>query len=543
MDHIGFKDIRVLPNALDLKNNANKSLSEILKQLQSGAVLKGLVVGTNNKNEVIFHTAYGRFAAPNNLNLVRGDTINMKLDATTGQIAGTLLSVNNKNVQSNEPVHLGSIQQPPKQENNAPKALIVQTNNPVELKHSGNIPKTINGNVSYLNLIKLDKGAPLPKLLSAASNNVVNNKMPISLNVLSGRSQGVSAFIVNGVVSGNNTQGNQLITTNFGIIASEGTKMPIGQKLSLEVTSVNNKSLGNNIGRTVNEFMFNINKNWPTIKNFALPPNPGLNKTVQAQNIPATNIQAQGAANITQATSTPQVSFATIATDTAAKNVHTQIAPSIVNDKLLTQNAELLQTASLKSGKIRSSAKFSENAAESNKTHKASSANRDTTTPNSLPQAPKNDEASRGMNSIIKNMGANLEEIKKLSTEFHNIKELMTAQIKPEEANQRWQSLMLPFQHGERVEEYEVKIDRSRKHFLRFLFDVNLENNKMQVDGLITFTHDDKTPKEFDLTIRSQKNMDSALQKRIADIYMLNQNMTGVRGSFSLEGADKFVQT
>ena len=283
MDHIGFKDIRVLPNALDLKNNANKSLSEILKQLQSGAVLKGLVVGTNNKNEVIFHTAYGRFAAPNNLNLARGDTINMKLNATTGQIAGTLLSVNNKHVQSNEPVHLGSIQQPPKQDTNSPKSPIAQANSHVDLKNTSNIPKTINGNVSYLNLIKLDKEAPLPKLLNSASNNVVNNKMPISLNVLSGRSQNVSAFIINGVVSGNNTQGNQLITTNFGIISSAGTKMPIGQKLSLEVTSINNQSLSNNIGRTVNEFMFNINKNWSTLKNFALPPNPGLNKTAQLQ--------------------------------------------------------------------------------------------------------------------------------------------------------------------------------------------------------------------------------------------------------------------
>lgn len=61
---IKIKDIRVLPSSLDLKNNADKSMSEILGQLQSGSIVKGLVVGTKPK-EVVFHTAHGRFAAKN----------------------------------------------------------------------------------------------------------------------------------------------------------------------------------------------------------------------------------------------------------------------------------------------------------------------------------------------------------------------------------------------------------------------------------------------------------------------------------------------
>ena len=54
MDDVSFKDIRVLPGSPDLKNNAGKTLSEILGQLQSGAVLKGLVVGTTAKGRGVF---------------------------------------------------------------------------------------------------------------------------------------------------------------------------------------------------------------------------------------------------------------------------------------------------------------------------------------------------------------------------------------------------------------------------------------------------------------------------------------------------------
>ena len=39
------------------------------------------------------------------------------------------------------------------QDTNSPKSPIAQANSPVDLKNTGNIPKTINGNVSYLNLV------------------------------------------------------------------------------------------------------------------------------------------------------------------------------------------------------------------------------------------------------------------------------------------------------------------------------------------------------------------------------------------------------
>jgi len=98
MEDIRFKDIRVLSTPLDLKNNADKTLSEIFRQLQSGSILKGLVVGSTPKGEVIFHTAYGRFAAPNLLNLEKDDTINIKLALGDKVVTGSIVSVNNKQI-------------------------------------------------------------------------------------------------------------------------------------------------------------------------------------------------------------------------------------------------------------------------------------------------------------------------------------------------------------------------------------------------------------------------------------------------------------
>ena len=98
MEDIRFKDIRVLSTPLDLKNNADKTLSEIFRQLQSGSILKGLVVGSTPKGEVIFHTACGRFAAPNLLNLEKGDTINIKLALGDKVVTGSIVSVNNKQI-------------------------------------------------------------------------------------------------------------------------------------------------------------------------------------------------------------------------------------------------------------------------------------------------------------------------------------------------------------------------------------------------------------------------------------------------------------
>ena len=116
-----------------------------------------------------------------------------------------------------------------------------------------------------------------------------------------------------------------------------------------------------------------------------------------------------------------------------------------------------------------------------------------------------------------------------------NLKELILPPIKEGETPEKWQTIFIPFHNGKQVENHEVKIDRSREHFLRFLIDVNLLDNPMQIDGLIRFENNNKTPSTFDLTVRSKKPLDSTIQSRIVDIYQLNQSMSGVYGNLSIE--------
>ena len=122
--------------------------------------------------------------------------------------------------------------------------------------------------MSYLNLSKIDKNSPLFNALSNASAS--SDKISVSLNVISNSKAAMSAFAVLGTVSGNTREGNQLIKTNFGVITTNNTKMPIGQKLAVQITSINNHSLSTNIARNIGDFIYNVNKNWPILKNLVL---------------------------------------------------------------------------------------------------------------------------------------------------------------------------------------------------------------------------------------------------------------------------------
>jgi len=432
---INIKDIRVLPGSLDLKNNADKSMSEILGQLQSGSVVKGLVVGTTPK-EAIFHTAYGRFAAKNNINLVRGDTISLKLVHGNTDISGTIISVNNKKPDSAEALKLNL------SNSNKQVSVTNKPTNAVNISTIGNIPKTINGEISYLNLSKTNKDTPLFRALNSVTMPEAT-KIAISLNVVSSKQSSNSAFIVLGEVAGNTKDSNQLIKTSFGVILSTKTNMPIGQKLTLEITSINNQSITQTINNGISDFLFSANKNWQILKNL-------VRVTHGKKNIQAT------------------------------QSTKPSSAPS-------TKNRPAPLTAQ-----------------------------------------------KENINSLIRNLGTH-EEIRKLSSELINLKELILPSIKEGETPEKWQTIFIPFHNGEQVENYQVKIDRSSKNFLRFLIDVNLVDNPMQIDGLIRFENDNKTPINFDLTVKSKNPLDPVIKSRITNIYQINQNVSGVRGNLSIE--------
>lgn len=573
MVDIKIKNIRVLPGSLDLKNNAGKSLSEILGQLQSGSIVKGLVVGTTPKGEAIFHTAHGRFAAKNDINLVRGDTISLKLAHENKDLSGTIISVNDKKRDNAEPIKLSL---PPTSDNTKSLSSTDKRPNAVSFSNNSNIPKTISGEISYLNLSKIDKNTPLFRVLDSITIPE-NNKINISLNVVSNKQVLSSAFIVSGEVSGNTKDGGQLIKTDFGVILSKNTNMLIGQKLSLEIAGVNNQSLANSTSKSVSDFLFTANKNWPLLKS--------LVQTVQGSNavqMQSSSIisnaagvhQSNVASSIISRTSTditgtvtqqqqgntsstsmdvkapnsnqsanisrtdtqvinkaPNMSAPAIASGEQLVNKAATQAISMEAKELLANSAEKLQTIVPKH--IKSRNKASDSGREEVQFSRRSNTER---SDNKTVQAvPEKDKAS--INNIIKGLGQH-EEIRKLSSELMNLKELILPSIREGETPEKWQTVFIPFYNGRNVENHKVKIQRSREHFLRFIIDVNLLDNPIQIDGLIKFESDNRTPRTFDLTVRSKKTLDPHIQSHIADIYQLNQNLSGVRGILAIEQQD-----
>tara|TARA_B110000503_G_scaffold5959_1_gene8190 strand:- start:3566 stop:5155 length:1590 start_codon:yes stop_codon:yes gene_type:complete len=527
MEDIRLKDNRVLSPPLDLKNNADKTLSEKFSQLQSGSILKGLVVGMTPKGDVILNTKYGRFSAPNLLNLKKDDTINIKLELGGKIITGSIITVNNKEIILEESVKLNLVRQPP---SFLEKVVNKNLDSPVTISNSSNVPKSIIGEISYLNLSKITKESLLSNALNIKTLPT-STKIPISVNIVTSDKPAVTAFVVNGIISSAaNLKGQQLIKTEFGIITTQNTKMPVGQKLSLEVTSIDNKPLNNNIVKNVADFVFNISKEWlgRTKNNILTSTTTSRDVTIISEKtgqlvtnrLPDTSLQATNSSNNN-------------AFRIQEGGQKLAVAQTIIDTKSLSDNVANSSGMITKNMRKNNSPNMTiKGRMEGNKNAKNEEALVRENIKNSA-TSTKGTE-SQSMNNIIKSLAYNAK-IKQLSTEFHNIKELLTSSINENEAAEKLQTVWIPFYNGKQIKEYEVKLDRTREHFLRFIFDVNLENNPMQIDGLIKFENDSKTPRTFDLTIRSKNIIPNMIQQKIVEIYNLNQNMTGVRGNFTIE--------
>lgn len=527
---IRIQDIRVLPGSLDLKNNAGKSLLEILRQLQSGTIVKGLVVGTTPKGEVIFHTAHGRFAAKNITNLVRGDTISLKLIHENNNLSGTIISVNDERRVNGEAVKLALPQAPEKVES---ILSLEKTSTAVSFSNNSNIPKVINGEISYFNLSKMDKNTPLFQILNSIPD-AESSKVNISLNVVSNKQTSVPAFIVLGEVRRNTHGGSQLIKTDFGVILSKNTNMNIGQKLILEITNINNQSIVNTVNKSISDLLFLANKNWPLLKS--------LVQTIHGSNLS----QGQAAKVSSAASATPQSNSTNINLQNEPQSTNI-VKTGILDGQLLNrtmpkatdietkefmQNIGKLQTLVSKNIKSRNRNNnfIGEEIKPSKKTSIHQSGNKD---------VQSNSEKSKisSINNIIKDIGQR-EEIRKLSSELINLKELILPSIKEENNLEKWQTVFIPFYNGKNVKNQEVKIQKSQGRFLKFIIEVNLLDNPMQIDGLIKFARDNKTPQTFDLIIRSKSSLEPHIKNYITDIYQISQNISGIRGALVIEQQD-----
>lgn len=581
MDDVRFKDIRVLPGSLDLKGNSSKSLSDLISQLQSGSILKGLVVGSTPKGEVIFHTALGRFAAPNELGLQRGDTITIRFAGEGEQISGTIMTVNNVASNSAEPVTVAFVRN--SGEGKAAPAGPAAPSN-VVFDNTSKLPEQIKGSITYLNLSNINKSSLLYKTLEpAASSN--SKELPIILKTGAPSQLLRSPLGLQGEVSGNGKDGSQLIKTNFGIITTTGTQMPIGQKMTLEIISVSNQATNFDIKKEVTDFMFSLNKNWASVKNISIASLTGAAKDIQvsgelrsgtaqlagpsgagqgSEDIEAFNLQKFGApldsskgsvvkeqqpatlpsnqtsnAKIAQGSSAPISNQGSqsqrdsiIDTNTTLKNTlqSSELAATTMTE-VANKAPQILGGLNIrKDGQLENDEISIKEEIRQKMLEKAGAETQER-------QSKYNEP--RNINSFLKAF-SDQEAIKKLSSEYRVIKELFVTNPKGESDPNSWQSVMIPFYNGQKIEEQEVKFSRPREHFMRFLIDVNLEElGEIRVDGLIKFQNDNKSPINFDLIMRSKRSLDSALENKIADIFNFNKHMSGIKGTLSFdEGAD-----
>ncbi|GAB4164621.1 MAG: hypothetical protein Tsb006_4230 [Rickettsiaceae bacterium] len=482
MNDINFKDIRVLPSSLDIKNNANKSTSEIATQLQSGITMKAVVTGINRVGGVVLDTPYGKFTAINRLNLAQGDAISVKLLNVDNITSGYIVSVNGNRTKLDEPVRLKFVSQ---SQTKASKNNNIVGEPSVNIKNTGNVPRNITGEVSYLNFSKINK---LSRLFQVINHAAISNqqKVPIVLNVISDNRARLSAFAFEGLISGNEKNGHQLIKTDFGIITCKNTNMPIGQKLMLELVSIDGRAVGVDLSLSILDLISKVNANWLVLKNLTSAFLGPINTKQLAEDI------------------------------RKARSVFTEPNKHASKDESYLATGSKNFTDKINQGK-ETATKLSTNALN----------------PSALEY--------KSLNSVIDSFGSK-GEISKLIAEYQTIKELLEFQdTKANLVTQQWQSVLIPFYNGQQIKEYGVKIDRSNKLYLRFILNVEFGSNQIQLDGVIGFESSrSQKLKSFDLIVRSKKVLAPALQKKFASIYNVNKTMSGIIGSFTIEISDNF---
>lgn len=260
MIDINFKDIRVLSSQLELKGNTTKRLVDLVNQLQTSSFIKGLVVGNTPKGEIIFHTAIGRFISPNPMNLSRGNVISIRLVTQDDELNGSIIKIGDTNVDKSIKIAFISDMNASKTSHSKGGGSII------EIGNSQKLPEVIKCYITYINLSKIDDNSMLHKLITKNIDTNAKNNTTIEFRLVTDKSQNLTPLQINGEIAGVSKDGYQIIKTNFAIMNAKGTDIPDGQKLTLEIISINNKYIFNDTKQVTNEFIINMNKNWNLLK-------------------------------------------------------------------------------------------------------------------------------------------------------------------------------------------------------------------------------------------------------------------------------------
>lgn len=587
MDDISFKDIRVLPNQLDLKSNTGKTLADLVPQLQSGAVLKGLVVGSTLKGEIIFHTALGRFISPNPMGLERGDTITIRLARHGEVLSGKIVKVNNANPDIKEPISLAFIKEP-KASKVVPNANSAATRN-IDFQNSGKMPEIITGKITYVNMSKLGASTQLYKAITAHIKPDAAN-IPIELKTVVNKSALPTTLTITGQVAAERSQGKQMIKTDFGIITTENTKLAAGQKVHLSILSINNQVIRDSGKEALAEFIFKVNKSWSSLKKVDPSNIVATRKMLKSEQASSQNLRISGkevkghvmSVNGKVATGamsrssipTPEGSLQQAASMLRAETVTSsgktvqlsnpppaQVGDSPIKENRAVQqdskapikldaqiqsNTVLDEMSNVKLGKeltnlgavmstIRKGTRRLNSNADMEEMEQVRAKLSDSKEAAATKTATKSKPLSTGLNNILKSF-SDMEAIKKVAYELSQIKEAFSMNTLPVDDHENWYSVHIPMHYNEQVNEQEICISSPKKGFVRFVVNSNFETiGEFQLDGLVQFESSNRKAKNFDLIVRLKNRMDQELSRSISDIFIANQKITGMRGSMHFE--------
>lgn len=534
MDNISFKDIRVLPSSVDIKNNDSSKLSEILGKLQTSSLIDATILSATKDGQARLQTNQGILVVESKLPLNQGDKISLAISQSKGEVTGNVVSINHKQLESTktEIVRFVAVERAP-----STTHVPIQNEAAVSIKDDSNIPKLFSGKITYLNLNSLSNLSTVHKVLSQAETEAKTpGEIRLELKIVD--SQKRDGITFTGVVSDQNKDGTQLIKTDFGIISTNDTKMSVGQKLYLSIDTVNNQKLpqvGFGLEEKVSS-LFNRFTNLSISEGSKLGYNVNTNRQISDDSGVNFKTNQQPTMDINKAP------FQSVANN----NLNQQVNNSVVSATI--QNiSKMNYLAAIQPNLL----------AEKSKVDKANTKHSDEASVDmGDEETTKSEPASRVMQknqlseSQIKNLDrilslidSNIEEIKKIAQEYSIIKHIANQSVNTSDDNSKWVTLFVPFNYNQKIVEHEVKIESVRSHYLKFVIDIDFEDNQMQLEGLIKFTEGGNKPKSFDMVIRSKKFLSNELTKGIYEIYQTSQEITGIGGNFLYELGADFIDT
>jgi len=481
----------IIPSSLGGGQQANISLGYFLTELQPGSVVQGSVSSIDEDGRAIISTKYGKFSIDNLFDLHKGDKISLTISTTEERLLSTITLINDLPSKSVEQVELQFTSKPS-------PTNVTQTANPkspIQIDIS-NIPTTqhnLKATLNYLNLSNLNKNSIPYKIWSD-----VKSGSTVEFKVVKETNEIFSPYQITGeIIEDSSDKTKQLIKTSFGILSTDNANIHVGKKLTLEIKSVNNIDVTTKLNiLSISDFMFKLNNNWSALKQLS-------NIFVKLR--PKSNKSEFAKINMDIDDSDPVQNI---------KDMITKFMNPFINKqeiKTLSENLSKLKELYGMQPPVESV--FTE-------------------------------ETELGRAKRTESINTTLSE-DKIDCSKHVYKppvevELGKGAINIKEDSNNWISFFIPIFDGEKIINNKILIRRRKDQILRFIIEMSLEQlGEIQIDGYVKLSVNN-IPESFDLILKFKDSPNNMLQNKISEMFLLHQNLSGIRGSLNFKQVKDF---